>query len=152
MHRPVSLVLVAIAGLGLLVMLIVFAREYGSTPATVATHFGASGQPNAWGPKSTLVIFPVIGVVMFGIATVIALFDLPAGRSPVPPVLPVLASLVFAEVIWMLVFAEMSTFDVALGRASGLSPMFFVGLGAVMLTAVSVVIIALISAARTTRG
>ena len=152
MHRSISLAVVAVAGLGLLVMLIVFAREYGNAPAVVATHFGPSGQPNAWGPKSTLVIFPVIGVVMFGIATVIAVFGLPARPSPVPPVLPVLASLVFAEVIWMLVFAEMSTFDVALGRTTGLSPAFFVGLCAVMLTAVSVVILTVITAARSTRG
>lgn len=151
MHKPISLVLLGLAGVGLLFMLAVFARDYGTAPAIVATHFGVSGAPDAWGPKSTFLIFPIVGLVVFVLAVLMTIFGLPSSRTPVPAILPVVAGLAFAELVWILALAEVGTFDVAFGRAAGLSPAFSVGIVAVMLTGFAVVIVALRTAAKARR-
>ena len=149
MHRAVSTVLIAAAGLGVIVTLAVFARDYGVAPQIVPTHFGGSGDPNAWGPKSTFVIFPVIVVVVFALVTIVSTVGLPSRNVPVPSALPILTGAVFVELIWILAFAEIGSFAVALGRATELnSTIMWVGLTAVMLTAAFIVVVALIAAAR----
>jgi len=144
--RPISTALLAAAAIGVVVMFVVFAGDYGHLPEIVPTHFGADGTPNAWGPKSTFIIFPLIGVGMFGIVAAVLTLGLKSRRGPVPPALPALAGLVFVETIWMLAFAEMGSFDVALGRSSNLGLGFFAGLGAEMLTVVAIVIVAITAA------
>ena len=149
MHKAVSTALVVGAALGVIVTLAVFARDYGIAPQIVPTHFGGSGEPNAWGPKSTFVIFPVIVLFVFVLVTIISTVGLPAKKVPVPPVLPILTGAVFVELIWILAFAEIGSFAVALGRATELnSAIMWIGLTAVMLTTSFTVIIALIAAAR----
>lgn len=39
--------------------------NYGGLPETIPIHFNASGQPNGYGSKETLLMFPVIGSVLF---------------------------------------------------------------------------------------
>jgi uncharacterized protein DUF1648 len=142
MTRLITTVLIGLAFLALLVMLIVFVRDYGAAPATVPVHFGVDGAPNRWGPKSTFLVFPILGVVFLGLAAAVLTFGLPSASTPIPPALPILTGLAFVEALWMLAFAELGTFDVALGRAGGLGLGFFVGLGLVISTGVAVVIVA----------
>jgi len=146
MPKPISMALLAAAGVGVIVMFVVFASQYGRLPETVPTHFGATGAPNAWGPKSTFIIFPFIAIGMFGFVATVSTLGLRSRRGPVPPALPALVGLVFVETIWMLAFAEMGSFDVALGRSSNLGLGFFAGLGAEMLTVVAIVIVAITAA------
>jgi uncharacterized membrane protein len=143
MHSSIRTALIAIAAIGVLVMLVLFVRDYGRLPEIVPTHFGATGEPNAWGPKSTFIIFPIIAIAMFGAVIAISTFGLRSRRGPVPPALPALACLLFAESIWMLTFAEMGSFAVALGQATNLGWGFFIGLGVEMATALAIVIAAI---------
>ncbi len=39
--------------------------NYGSLPETIPTHFNASGQPNDYGSKGTLLMLPIIATVLF---------------------------------------------------------------------------------------
>ena len=146
MDRRAPLALLGLGALGVLLILIVFAREYGAAPAVAPVHFSFDGTPDRWGAKSMFLVFPLIGIVFFGIASTIALGGLPRGAVPVPPLLPILATLTFVETIWMLAFAEIGAFDVALGRATALTPVFFVGLGAVILTGGAIVVVAVATA------
>lgn len=142
-----AIVLAGVAGA--IAILAVFARDYALSPATVPTHFGPSGAPDAWGPRSTFVIFPALGGIFAAVAIAFWTFGIPVrpGRPPVPPVLPLLVVLIFAETIWMLLFAELGSFAVALGRAAALGPGLIVGIAFVLATAI-VMIVASFSAAR----
>jgi uncharacterized protein DUF1648 len=142
-----AIVLAGVAGA--IAILAVFAHDYPMSPATVPTHFGPSGAPDAWGPRSTFVIFPTLGGIFAAVAIVFWAFGVPVrpGGRPVPAILPLLVVLIFAETIWMLFFAQLGSFAVALGRAAGLSPGFIIGIAVVMVTAV-VMLVASFSAAR----
>jgi len=146
--RPISTALLAAAAIGVVVMFVVFAGDYGHLPEIVPTHFGADGTPNAWGPKSTFIIFPLIGVGMFGIVAAVLTLGLKSRRGPVPPALPALAGLVFVETIWMLAFAEMGSIAVALGRSTNLGWGFFIGLGSELITALVLAIVAIAAAVK----
>ena len=149
MLKGVSGALVGLGVIGFLVMMVVFAQDYGAAPNTVPTHFGPSGEPDAWGPKSTFVIFPVNGIVLLGLAAAIATFGLPSRKRPVPPILPVLTCAVFVELIWVLLFTEMGSFAVALRQTTELNAtVMWVGLSAVMLTTASLVAVAVVYAVR----
>ncbi|MCX5998621.1 MAG: DUF1648 domain-containing protein, partial [Chloroflexi bacterium] len=39
--------------------------HYSSLPESVPSHFGTSGLPDEWAGKSTLLLFPVIGLVVY---------------------------------------------------------------------------------------
>lgn len=38
---------------------------WAELPAAVPVHFGVSGEPDAWGPRSTVILLYVLGVVMY---------------------------------------------------------------------------------------
>ena len=142
MLKTLSRVLIVLAAAGFIVALAVFMADYGRVPATVPTHFGADGMPNAWGPKNTFIIFPAVGLLMLALAVGVGTFGLPSKRGPVPEALPVLVCGVFAVMTWIMAFTEIGTFRVALGEAATLnSGMMFGSLGVVM--ALSVVVVAL---------
>jgi len=50
---------------------LIFALYYPRLPATIATHFGATGAPDATGPKSSLVPLPVITTLTYLLFTVL---------------------------------------------------------------------------------
>ena len=143
-----AIVLAGVAGA--IAILAVFARDYALTPATVPTHFNAIGAPDAYGPRSTFVIFPVLGGVFAAAAIVFWTFGAPPrpGGRPLPEILPLLVVLIFAETIWMLFFAEIGSFQVALGHAVGLAPSFVIGIAIVMITAVVMLIVSFSAARR----
>ena len=68
---PVERALTA-AGAVVLVSWIAFAvAVWGKIPARVPVHFGASGLPDAWGDRPSLLLLPVIGVVLFAVLSVV---------------------------------------------------------------------------------
>lgn len=145
-----SFVIVLAGVAGAIAILAVFARDYPLSPATVPTHFDATGAPDSYGPRSTFVIFPTLGGIFAAIAIAVWAFGVPArpdGR-PIPNVLPLLVTLIFAETIWMLFFVQLGSFQVALGRAGGLSPGFVVAIAVVLITAVVMVIVSFAAARR----
>ena len=46
------------------------AIHWSAFPETVPMHFGPSGKPDGWGPRWTLVLLPVIGVVVVSMLTI----------------------------------------------------------------------------------
>jgi len=55
----------------LIVTVWVFALDYPSLPERVPTHFDAAGNPDAWGSKATLLLFPGLQVLFFGISLIV---------------------------------------------------------------------------------
>lgn len=69
--KPFDYALEILAVLGLATLLFLSAFHYGQLPEQIPTHFGADGRPNAFGPKTTLWVLPVLGFVLFSILTFI---------------------------------------------------------------------------------
>jgi uncharacterized membrane protein len=55
-------------------------------PARVPTHFGASGQPDAWGRPSSLWMLPIVAVGLYLLITVVSFFpgsfNFPVRQTP----------------------------------------------------------------------
>ena len=143
-----AIALAAVAGA--IAILAVFAHDYPLTPATVPTHFGVTGAPDSYGPRSTFVIFPVLGGVLAALAVIIWAFGAPStqGQRPVPAILPAIAVLIFAETTWMMFFVEIGSFGVALGRATGLGSGVFVGVAIVLATSLVLLAVTLLAVRR----
>lgn len=54
--------------------LVVTLVNYNQMPDTIPTHFGATGVPDGWGPKSTLFIMPVIMLALIGLFLVFQVY------------------------------------------------------------------------------
>lgn len=62
-------------GLAFLLLLIILpAVYYGDLPGEIPTHFDGSGLPDGYGSKGTLLLFPVIGFVLYFLLTIISFF------------------------------------------------------------------------------
>jgi len=107
-NKAASFFIAMAAVAGLIVILAVFAHDYAMAPAIVPTHFGVLGAPDAWGPRSTFIIFPAIATVIAVASVALWVFGMPSqpGRPDPPPVVSLLVMLVLAESTWMLVLAE----------------------------------------------
>jgi len=138
-NKGVETAFLALAIAGLASTLVLFGADYGTLPAIVPTHFGPDGSVNAWGPKSTFVLFPVMSVVFFGVF-VIAGAVMRLSARPSPPAVPLLFRALIAETIWMFFFIELGTLAAANGHGTGLGVGFFVCLGLVLATAAVTVI------------
>jgi len=140
-----AIALAAVAGA--IAILAVFAHDYPLTPATVPTHFGVTGAADAYGPRSTFVIFPALGGVLAALAVIVwAFWPLSReGQRQVPPILPAIVVLIFAETTWMMFFVEIGSFGVALGRATGLGSGVFVGVAIVLATSLVLLAITLLA-------
>lgn len=60
-----------IAPLAVLAMFAVTLAAWESLPERVPTHWGVSGEPDAWGSRGTLFILPMTGVFLWGVFTVL---------------------------------------------------------------------------------
>jgi uncharacterized membrane protein len=61
----IDYILEAIAGITLIYMIILLIVEFPDLADRVAIHFDASGNPDDWGDKSTLLILPITSIVLY---------------------------------------------------------------------------------------
>ncbi|HYK54255.1 MAG TPA: DUF1648 domain-containing protein [Candidatus Eremiobacteraceae bacterium] len=143
-----AIVLLAVAGA--IAILAVFAHDYPLSPATVPTHFGVSGAADAFGPRTTFILFPALGGLFAAIAIVVWAFSpqVSSTGKPVPPILPIIVVLIFAETTWMMFFVELGSFSVALGQAASLGSGIFIGVAIVLATSLVLLAVTLLSIRR----
>jgi uncharacterized membrane protein len=72
--QPFDYVLEALGLLSLVLMIGLSVYHYNDLPATIPTHFGADGQPDQTGSKTTLWILPVLSVIIFSLMTILSRF------------------------------------------------------------------------------
>jgi Protein of unknown function (DUF1648) len=118
--RLINTIILVLASVGLLLLWAVFLAYYGRLPDTIPTHFGFTGAPNGWGAKSMLLLFPLLGLVAYGMAIVFHFVGHPL-RRPMPAAVETLVFLLLAELVWLWFFLQWQTIQVALGRLPGLS-------------------------------
>lgn len=138
----------AAVGLGFAIASAAF--YYPMLPKTIPTHFGVSGAVDGWGPKSTLLMLPVIALIMYILFSVVCRFP-HTFNYPVPITdenaerqyrigLSAIRWLKM-EIIWMFAYLNWQTIQVTLGKAKGLGLTFtFVPLGAIIVTTIVLVV------------
>ena len=135
-----------IAIIGLVFMFVSVGIFWSQLPALVPTHFGVSGPPNSYGPKSSIWMLPIVGFLLYGFLTLISRISLRFNdglgataelRTRLQPLTLELAGWLKAEVMWTFAWLNWIVLQIALGRSTGLSPAFpVVTLGAIVVTLV----------------
>ena len=130
------------ASIGLLVLWGVFLAYYGRLPGIIPTHFGINGSPNGWGAKSTLLLFPLLGLAAYAMAIVFHYMVFPVRRR----MAPIVQSLVFlelSELVWFWLILQWETIRAALGYAQGLDSGFNILFAIITATAAAIVVAAI---------
>lgn len=85
--KPVDRILFVLAVLGVLASLAYTATIYSDLPDRIPTHFGLSGDADAWGGKSSIWVVPAIMMALIALLYPVAVFNTKAtdvGGEPVP--------------------------------------------------------------------
>jgi len=138
----IALEILAIAGL--IIMIGLIADLWPALPASVPSHFDITGQPDEWGSKNTLLIFPIAGLILYALTSLAVRFPrminypvriTPQNAQRQYTLVVGMMRWLKAEVIWMMAFLAWQTAQVALGRAGALAGEFvFIIVGAMLIT------------------
>jgi uncharacterized membrane protein len=119
--------------IGMLTSVIIMALYWQRLPATIPTHFGFNGQPDAWGSKSTIFLLPAISIGMYLLLTIVSrfphIFNYPMKitQENAERQYRLAVSMMRwlkLELAWMFTYLTWSTILVALGKAHGLGSGF----------------------------
>lgn len=134
----------SLAIIGLAVVIGSVSLSWSYLPARVPTHFGLSGPPDGFGPKSYLWVLPVVATVLYIGLTLVnrfsRAFNYPVklteeNQARLEPLGIALVGWLKAEVLWVFAWLTLTSVKIALGRNSGLSAVFLpVSLGVVAIT------------------
>lgn len=127
-----------LGAVGLLLMFAMIAQYWPSLPERIPSHFGVSGQPDAWSGKGTLLILPLLSAALYVGLTVLSRY--PHVYNYMWPITPQNAATQYClarqliivlktEIVWIFAYVNWQTIQTALGRAQGLGqaflPIFF---------------------------
>ena len=131
----VDIALEVLAFGGLVVLIALPALYYSTLPKTIPQHFNLKGQADGWGDKSSLLMMPVSGVIVFVALTVLArfphVFNYPwpiteaNARSQYSISRQMLSAVKF-ELVASFAYMTWSTIRTAMGAQSGLGSFFTV--------------------------
>jgi len=119
--------------LGIVASFVLLLIVWPDIPDKVPTHFGSSGEADAWGGKSTLVWIPMIAVGLYALLTLIEQF--PQSYNYLCEITEKNAEFQYRnarmmlecmklELIYFFGYLEWKTVQVAIGQAEGLGPAF----------------------------
>jgi len=127
---PLEKTLEVVAALGLVLSIIIVFQSWSMLPDTIPTHFGASGKPDGWGGKETILLLPVLSIFLIYIPFVflsryphIYNYICPITEQNVVEQYYLARSLLGwmkAEIIWLFAGLEWQTVQTALGKSEGL--------------------------------
>jgi len=136
--RSPALVAVDLAGaIAILLAVLLIVQFWAVLPDRIPTHFGFSGQPDAWGDKVTIWILPAVAAIMFVVLTAVSryphTFNYPVRitEENAPQQYLLARSLLVwlkAEVCWLFAFLVRQQIIVALGNAEMLRMEFVLGM------------------------
>lgn len=119
--------------MGVLFTFILVYQSWGILPDRIPTHFGFTGQPDAWGNKGNLFFLPIGTVAMYLFLTIVSrfphTFNYPVKITEENAITQYLlarylTALLKVETIWLFAYIQWVTIEVALGKATGLSNLF----------------------------
>jgi len=107
--------------------------EWNVLPDKIPTHFGVLGNPDGWGSKSTLIMLPCISTALSVLLSVVSHFPnlanypWPITEANVVAQYRNIRSMLAwlkLELVWIFVYLEWGTIQVAQGNKEGLNPTF----------------------------
>ena len=136
-----DVVLEILAAVGVFALIAIAAVYYSRLPDSIPTHFNFSGEPDGWGPKTSLLLTPLIGAILYAAVTVLSryphklnyLWAITESNARRQYVLS-RRMLSATKVVLVFSFSYMtwSMIRTALGSQRGLSPLFTILLIAVL--------------------
>lgn len=144
-RTPVETMLMLVAALSVLFMIVTTVDAWDELPEVIPTHFNAAGEADGWGSRGTIVILPIVGAVsVVGLSLLrriphkfnypFAITEENAERQYQLAILMIAA--ISAEVALLFAVLTYETIQVALLKASTLSPAVWIFFGLTMLTVV----------------
>jgi len=114
-------------------MIFFIAWYWSSLPEEIPTHFSISGAPDGWGGKSTLLVLPAIGLVIYIGLTILSRY--PHVYNYLWHITPQNAKMQYensrqmiillkTEIVWLFAYIVWQTIQTALGKAKGLGAEF----------------------------
>lgn len=97
---------------------------YPRLPERIPTHFGFTGEADAWGRRWTIFLTPVICTVIFTLDFWLFNYVAIGGARPVPPPAKMPLHLLLLELNVVFTYITWRTSEVAFGRARGLGAWF----------------------------
>jgi len=137
-NPPLSTLDIVVEGLAAVGVIIMFAHlimAWSSLPDMAPTHFGASGKPDDWGSKSTMLILPMVVLAMYAGLTILSrfphIFNFPVTLTESNAVRQYklaksMLSFLKMSVIGVFLYIQVFTIRTAQGEAAGLGMMFLI--------------------------
>ena len=134
-RSTIDRVLEILAAFGVFALLAVAGVYYSRLPNSIPTHFNFSGEPDAWGAKTSVLATPLIGAVVYAALTVLSrfphVFNYPwaiteSNARRQYTLSRRMVSAMKLELVLSFAYMTWSTIRTALGSRMGLSPFFTV--------------------------
>jgi hypothetical protein len=122
-----------VAVAGLLGMLLMVWAYWPELPVRLPTHFGLSGQPDAWGGRGSFWFLPIVGVFLYALMMVVyrypqfCNYPVQLTEANVERQYRLARSMLQwlkAEILWLFWYLEWQTIQVGLGKSGGLGSAF----------------------------
>lgn len=106
---------------------------YDDLPQKIPVHFNSAGEPDGFGSKTTLFLFPAIGLFLYSLLTIISffphIFNFPVKITPQNAEIQYrlanrLLRILKALMLMMFAFISFQTIKTALGSSTGLGRIF----------------------------
>ena len=123
--------IVSIAGIIYIVYILL--QNWGSIPDKIPSHFGPDGSPDAYSGKSSILMLPVVGFVIYLVLTILNRYPhlfsymwkiTPENAYRQYQLAGTMLAALKAEVIWIFNYIVLATIKVSMGPSKGLSPLF----------------------------
>ncbi len=130
---PVDVALEVVSAVGVALAVMMAFVYWPNLPERIATHFGFSGKPDGWGPKSTFWIMPGAIVAMYAALTIVSRF--PHAFNYLTPITQENAERQYraavsamrwlkTELVCLLLYGQWAMIQTAIGQAQGMSVWF----------------------------
>lgn len=120
----------AAAALGLAFALVTAFYYWPQLPEKMPVHFDFCGRPDSYGPKSGVMLLPVLAAVTYAVFTVLGrfpqIYNYPVRITEENAARQYAIALALMrrlklEIVWLVAYGQWATFQVALGRARGIA-------------------------------
>ena len=123
--------LVSLAGIFYIVYVLL--QNWDSIPQRIPSHFGFDGRPDAYTGKSSILLLPVVGFIIYLVITILGRYPhlfsylwkiTPENAYRQYQLAGTMLAAMKAEVIWIFNYIVLSTIKISLGKSDSLSPLF----------------------------
>lgn len=141
-----------VAASGFLFQILLITRAWANLPSSIPVHYGFSGQPDAWGEKTELLVLPVVSLLLYVGLTWLARYPhklsypwtITEGNAErLYRLAKSSVGAVQCLLVWLFTAISWQTIRVAMGQASGLGRAFIAAI--IGITGITIVVYVLLA-------